>query len=171
MRTDKVAAELGITKGAFYHYFPDKLSLGYAIVDELLFPMYISNWQHLPTYNGNPVDGVIEGVERLKNMVNDENVALGCPLNNLIQEMSSIDEAFRKRLMRIVDTQIQCIRAALEVAQAQGQLRPTINTQATAYFVVAGIEGCYAIGKSKQSALVFSESMSQLIQYLHTLKT
>ena len=27
VRTDKVVADLGITKGAFYHYFPDKFGL------------------------------------------------------------------------------------------------------------------------------------------------
>lgn len=169
-RTDKVAAELGITKGAFYHYFPDKLSLGYAIVDELLFPMYVSNWQHLPAYNGNPIDGIIEGIERLKNSATDDNIAFGCPLNNLIQEMSPIDEPFRKRLMRIVDTQIQAIRAALEVAKAQELLAANANTEAIAYFVIAGIEGSYGIGKSKQSLAIFQNSMNQLIQYLHNLK-
>lgn len=34
MRADKVVIDLGITKGALYHYFASKLELGYAIVDE-----------------------------------------------------------------------------------------------------------------------------------------
>jgi AcrR family transcriptional regulator len=44
-RTDKVVAELGITKGAFYHYFPTKNDLGYAIVDEIILPNYTSIWK------------------------------------------------------------------------------------------------------------------------------
>jgi AcrR family transcriptional regulator len=36
LRTDKEIARLKITKGAFYHYFPNKSELGYAVVDEVI---------------------------------------------------------------------------------------------------------------------------------------
>ena len=44
LRTDKVIDTLGITKGAFYHYFSSKKELGYAIVDEIIAPHYISGF-------------------------------------------------------------------------------------------------------------------------------
>ena len=33
---DKIIAKTGLTKGAFFHQFPSKLDLGYALVDEVL---------------------------------------------------------------------------------------------------------------------------------------
>ena len=45
MRADKVITDLGITKGALYHYFPNKFELGYAIVDELIAPVYVNSWR------------------------------------------------------------------------------------------------------------------------------
>ena len=33
---DTILAKAGVTKGALYHYFPDKASLGYAVVEEVV---------------------------------------------------------------------------------------------------------------------------------------
>lgn len=169
-RTDKVIAELGITKGAFYHYFPDKLAMGYAIIDEILYPHYISAWTHLENYAGNPVDGVLEGIEHIRKTCNEQTVGYGCPLNNLIQEMSPLDEGFRTRLNRIVDKEIEVMAAAFAKAQEMGEMVDFIEPQALAYFVFSGLEGSFTIGKIKQSKTVFDASVNQLVQYLNSLK-
>lgn len=169
-RTDKVIAELGITKGAFYHYFPDKLSLGYTIIDEILYPQYTSAWLHLENYKGNPVDGVIEGIERIRKTCNEETVHYGCPLNNLIQEMAPLDPGFRTRLNRVVNKEIELIGAAFQQAQVAGQLSDSVEAFALATFVFAGMEGSFTVGKIKGSKAAFDASIDQLIQYLQLLK-
>lgn len=169
-RTDKVIAELGITKGAFYHYFPDKLAMGYAIIDEILYPHYTSAWTHLENYKGNPVDGVLEGIERVRNTCDEKTVGYGCPLNNLIQEMSPLDEGFRKRLNRIVEKEIELMEMAFAKAKAAGQMAAFVEPHALANFVFAGLEGSFTIGKIKQSKKDFDASVDQLVQYLNSLK-
>ncbi|MDB5014222.1 MAG: hypothetical protein JWQ25_2424, partial [Daejeonella sp.] len=62
LRTDKVIAELNITKGAFYHYFPSKNSVGYAVVDELMTPQYITNWANLVRKDVHVIDAFIEAL-------------------------------------------------------------------------------------------------------------
>jgi len=170
-RTDKVIAELGITKGAFYHYFPDKLAMGYAIIDEILYPQYISAFAHLENYSGNPVDGVVAGIERIRKTCDEKTVGYGCPLNNLIQEMSPLDEGFRKRLSRIVEKEIDLIAQAFVQAKANGQMAAHVEPQALANFVFAGLEGSFTVGKIKQSKQDFDASVDQLVQFLNTLKT
>lgn len=64
LRTDKVISELGVTKGAFYHYFPDKQSVGYAVTDEIIAPMYISNWSNLLTGNGSVLEHILAAIQR-----------------------------------------------------------------------------------------------------------
>jgi AcrR family transcriptional regulator len=169
-RTDKVILELGITKGAFYHYFPDKLSMGYAVIDEILYPMYVNSWINLHTYSGNPIDGIVKVIEQIKGYCTDENVAYGCPLNNLIQEMSPLDEGFRKRLNKIIDKEVELIAAAIVKGQIKQQIRKSFVAEDAGYFIIAGIEGSYAMGKSKNSKAVFEASINQLICYLNFLK-
>ncbi len=169
-RTDKVIAALGITKGAFYHYFPDKLAMGYAIIDEILYPDYVGAWAHLEKNVENPIGAIIQGIEQQKGHCDGENIAYGCPLNNLIQEMSPLDEGFRKRLMRIVDKQVELISAAIARAQEKKQILKSVIPKELAYFILAGIEGSWTVGKSTRSKAVFEVSLNHLIQYLKLLK-
>ncbi len=95
---DDTVAKTKLTKGAFYHQFPTKLDLGYALVDEVIRPMIIDRWiRPLDAYE-NPFDGILF---QMKVLIGDGDLAhlkLGCPLNNLVQEMSPIDQGFHKRL-------------------------------------------------------------------------
>lgn len=168
-RTDKVIAELGITKGAFYHYFADKLSLGYAVVDEILYPMYVSNWQHLDTYEGHPIDAIAQSITRLKNVCNDQTVGYGCPLNNLIQEMSPLDSVFQKKLHRVVEQQITLISSALIKGIKEEKIKDC-NPEVMAFYILASIEGSFSIAKSVRSIDMLHASFDQLIAFLNTLK-
>lgn len=169
-RTDKVIEELGITKGAFYHYFPTKLSMGYAVVDEIIYPMYVDPWRGLENSPLHTIDSIVSIIERIQTFCTDENVRYGCPLNNLIQEMSSLDEGFHQRLHRVVDAEVNLISKAVEKGQQKGEVSKEVASDDLAYFILAGIEGSYAIGKSKSSRTVFLKCMGQLVHYLKTLK-
>jgi AcrR family transcriptional regulator len=169
-RTDKVIADLGITKGAFYHYFPDKLALGYAVLDEMVAPMYIGMWQKLDNYEGNPIDGICEILEGLIGQCDEEAVKLGCPLNNLMQEMAPLDEGFRTRLNYILNTMQKHIARAIKRGQQENIILSTINAESLAFYILSSFEGGYGIAKSLQSREVFESSFRQLIQYLQTLK-
>ena len=169
-RTDKVIADLGITKGAFYHYFPDKLSLGYAIIDEIVAPQYIGQWKVLDTCQENPIDGIIGQLESLINKCEEWEIRLGCPLNNLIQEMSPLDEGFRIRLNHVINAMHRHISEAISRGQQASQVTNEVEAAPLAYYILSALEGSYGIAKSLQSRQVFESSIRQLIKYLHTLK-
>lgn len=169
-RADKVIRELGITKGALYHYFPSKFALGYSVVDEIIAPHYIREWQFLKTYEGNPADGISQALQQMIAHATPQNIRLGCPLNNLMQEMSPLDEGFRVRLQRILNGMQQLIAEALQTGQQNHQIRSEGDASQTAFFIISAIEGCYSIAKALQSKEVFEQSMRQLIGYTQLLK-
>lgn len=169
-RADKAVQPLGITKGALYHYFPDKHAIGYSVVDEILAPRYVNNWKMLASYPGHPVDGIKASINALKNHYTDDTMRLGCPLNNLIQEMSPIDEGFRKRLQHIVDTMQQDIADSLRTGQVAGTIRADIDADEVAFFILATVEGSYSMAKVKQSKSVFFSILSHLETFLDTLR-
>lgn len=169
-RTDKVITDLGITKGAFYHYFPSKTALGYAVVDEIIAPQYISTWRQLDNLEDHPIDGIIRILDDLKNSFSEEQIQLGCPLNNLIQEMAPLDEGFQMRLNQILDEMHGAIARALQRATDNIQLSVIVAPADLAHFILAALEGSFSIGKSRQSKLVFDRSIDQLIRYLRSLK-
>jgi TetR/AcrR family transcriptional regulator, transcriptional repressor for nem operon len=170
LRTDKVIAALGVTKGAFYHYFPDKQSVGYAVTDEIIAPMYIGNWSNLLTGNGSVLENLLAGIQRQTCYVTDGNVHLGCPLNNLIQEMSPLDEGFRLRLRSIVERERALIEAAIKFSMDAGELKPDVDPNSLSLFILSAIEGSYSIAKSLQRKSVFDDGVVHLKAYLLSLK-
>lgn len=170
LRADKVIVDLGITKGALYHYFPSKKEIGATIIDEVLYPMYTEFYERLDQVEGDPVPALQEHLRGHAGICNDQEAILGCPLNNLVQEMSPLDETFRLKLNKIVGKMQRSIMEALRRGQALGVLKPTFDCDTVAWFYLSSLEGSYSMAKVSKSGTVFKRSIQQLIYFLETLK-
>src|SRR3984957_6127648 len=92
---DVILATAGVTKGALYYHFDNKEALGYAVVDEVIASNLHQKWV-LPLRNAkDPIDVLARLVQ--SESLKREDVQRGCPLLNLSQEMSGLDEGFRRR--------------------------------------------------------------------------
>ena len=96
---DTILAATNVTKGALYYHFESKEALGYAIVEEIIANLTRDKWLRPLQAGKEPIDTLIGIVQRTS--IRPEDVQGGCPLVNLAQEMSPVDEQFRKRLERI----------------------------------------------------------------------
>src|SRR4030095_12733229 len=96
----QIVERANITKGGLFHHFESKQDLGYAIVDELLGGNIQEFWVNPLARATDPVPAILkirrEEIEECS--CKPAMLRLGCPLNNLAQEMSSIDEGFRARI-------------------------------------------------------------------------
>src|SRR5215469_4461816 len=95
---DTILAAANVTKGALYHHFESKEALGHAIVDEVVATFLRNRWL-LPLQRSegrDPIDALIDIVQAIPSRPRD--LKGGCPLVNLAQEMSQLDEQFRQRL-------------------------------------------------------------------------
>jgi AcrR family transcriptional regulator len=170
LRTDKVIEELTITKGAFYHYFSDKQSVGYAVVDEIIGPQQIEIWQSGLEKTTNALDAICNVIQSLMRCTCKGEVSLGCPLNNLSQEMSYIDEGFRSRFEQIIQTQIGLISNKLNEDKI-GHKLDEAEFEPFARFILSSIEGSYSIAKILKDKNGFDQNMIQLQNYIQRFKT
>src|SRR5260370_20337851 len=97
---DAVLARAGVTKGALYHHFDNKEALGYAVVDEVIASTVHQKWVQPLRNAKNPID-VLIGIVQSEPMKR-EDVKRSCPLLNLSQEMSGIDERCRRRTAKLL---------------------------------------------------------------------
>ncbi len=171
MRLDEVLAATSLTKGALYHHFPNKQALGYAVVDEVILPTVQAMWIQPLRGADDPLQAVIDVIEQMPDNKPPEMIQYGCPLNNLAQEMSPLDEGFRQRIDHVFGEWHGATRIALEKAQQQGQIRADCDCEEIATFVMAALEGCIGLAKSAQSKDRLKVCNRGLIQFVLSLKT
>ena len=166
---DSILADAGVTKGALYHHFANKLELGYAVVDEVVRPWMQETWRPIEQA-ANPIDAAIATIrERLKQRT-DMALTIGCPFNNLTQEMSGVDEGFRRRLSAILHDWRESTAGALRRGQANGSVCADIDARDAAAFVISSIEGCVGMAKASQSREFLEAGFHGLIEYLEHLR-
>lgn len=165
---DKIIKNTNVTKGAFFHYFRTKNDLGYAIVDETLREIIQERWiRPLAAYK-NPLQGILKRFKRLIDEWADENVPLGCPLNNLTQEMSAVDPIFREKLQAVMLMWIEETEKYLKKAQADGYLKQSVNTRALAEFIVTTQEAAFAMTKTMNDRRMLASIYNSLKVYLES---
>lgn len=161
----------GVTKGALYHHFSSKLKLGYTVVDEIISHKLDEDWLTPMQRTGHPINILIEVIQQAGQKMTREEIQLGCPLNNLAQEMSPIDPGFRQRIDLLYRQWHQGIERLLIDGQQSGAVRSTVNPADTALFILASIEGCLGIAKNSQSIDELKRCAEGLFGYLETLRS
>ncbi|MGD8331843.1 MAG: TetR/AcrR family transcriptional regulator [Acidobacteriota bacterium] len=167
---DSILERAGVTKGALYHHFPNKLALGYAIVEELI-------GDFMAELLLEPLQGTDDPITALQQSGMDilagrcaEVCSFGCPLNNLTQEMSGEDEGFRERVQAVHERLQRGIAAALRRGQEAGKVRAGIDPDDVALYFLATWSGMMGVAKGSQD----EELMRRLIltgnDYLETLR-
>lgn len=167
---DDIVKKTSMTKGAFYHHFPTKLDLGYALVDEVIAPLTVTRWTAPLEEYDNPLEGILKQMRNNIGKAEPKDLKLGCPLNNLVQEMSPLDEGFRKRLDKALNLWIDETDKHLQRAKKNGYLKKDINTRHVAQFVVMAHEGFYGMLKGMQDAKTFEALYNSLEIYFDSLQ-
>ncbi len=163
-----ILAKTKLTKGALYHHFPAKQDLGLAVVDEVI-QKRLEEWMFLPLRGSDDPIAALRAILSNRALRTPEAIALGCPLNNLMQEMSSLNEEFKLHLSAVLKAWQEAVFQALKRAQKLGQLRKEVDCRAVALFIVSAYEGCVSIAKNQQSPKEFRLCIEQLDGYVEGL--
>lgn len=167
---NQILKSAGVTKGALYHYFSGKKALGYSVLDELIKGYVLQSWLRPLEEASDPIEGLKRLINEAGKNISDEDVFLGCPLNNLCLEMSPIDDGFRQRVNHVYELWQAGFAGALRAGQTKGTV--TLNVDATdcATFIVASLAGCRSLAKNAQSREILNACGANLIRYLETLR-
>jgi AcrR family transcriptional regulator len=167
----RIVDAAGVTKGALFHHFPGKEALGYAVADELIAPLLVQRWLEPLEGARDPIGALQQTFRRfIREDIDSGHWAYGCPLNNLAQEMSPLDEGFRSRVDAMYDRWRASIAAALRAGAAAGSVRADVPPDDAAALVVAAQMGIWGTGKSSQDERLMVQAGQAICSYLETLR-
>lgn len=161
----------GTTKGALFHHFAGKQELGYAVVDELIQPLLRVRWLDPLVNATNPI-AILKRAFRqfVKEDIESGFFVQGCPLNNLAQEMSPLDEGFRQRIDSCYAAWRGSFATALAAGVKAGKVRKDIVPRNVAALVVCAQMGIWGTAKSSQSSALMVQATEALCEYLDNLR-
>jgi AcrR family transcriptional regulator len=163
--------EAGITKGALFHHFAGKQELGYAVVDELIGPLLLQRWLDPLADTTDPILELKRSFRRyVKQDIESGSYVQGCPLNNLAQEMSPLDEGFRKRIDELYATWRKRVAAAIAAGIEARTVKKDVSPTRAAALVVAAQMGIWGTAKSSRSKELMVRAAEALCDYLDELK-
>ncbi|MDP2359210.1 MAG: TetR family transcriptional regulator C-terminal domain-containing protein [bacterium] len=167
---EAILAETGVTKGALYHHFRNKHELGLAVLHEVFREDMLRDWREALGEGDHPVEAILALLERQQRGASACSVECGCPLNNLAQEMASVDEPFRVAIEEIMSTWRGLIASALERGQRAGMVRPGADAAGEAVFITSLIEGAAGAAKTARDPDLLRQATTVLASHLESLR-
>jgi TetR/AcrR family transcriptional regulator, transcriptional repressor for nem operon len=161
----------GTTKGALFHHFDSKHDLGYAVLDDVIGPLLLARWLDPLTDASDPIAAIQQAFRRyVESDISSGHWLQGCPLNNMAQEMSPLDDGFHQRIDALYDTWRERYAGALERAIAAGTVRPNISPPDVAALIVAAQMGIWGSGKSSRNTSVMRQATQGVCDYLDSMR-
>lgn len=171
---DRILANTNVTKGALYHHFPSKHALGLAVVDNVIADMVQECRIDPLSRNDDPLAAILGAAKAEVDTLTEEEMSRGCPLNNLVQEMSPLDPQFREHLLAILNRWHNAIADALKRGQASGHVRTDVKPEDVAWFVVIVYTGtvsfCRLMDPERLHAALHQAVFSQIQLYAQSLR-
>ena len=141
----------GLSKGAFYHFFPSKEDLGLAVVARQS-DMIFAHWSK--TLNNDAISAP-ERLELLLGAIGRRVAAghfsFGCPLGTMAQEMASLSDPLRQALMdamiRLEGLLAECIKGG----QDRNEITQILPADELARCLWSSLQGALLMAKAKQS--------------------
>src|SRR5256714_14942906 len=139
---NRIVDDAGATKGALFHHFEGKKDLGYAVVREVIHPRFKQQWSDPLANSTDPITDLKRIFRQgAKREIASGGLVHGCPLNNLAQEMSPLDEKFRQALEKIYVAWRETVAAAFARGIKAGKVRKDVSPRKVAAVIVAGPTG------------------------------
>jgi len=130
----------GVLKGSFYHHFQDKEDFGLQVVELYMQGVHAGLDACLTDLTRPPLERVRGFFEATREKYRTEGY-LGCLLGGLGQELSGVNQRFRRKIEGCLSIVAQRIAGCLEEARQRGDLSPDANARAMANLLVDCWEG------------------------------
>ena len=166
-----IMKKTNLTKGAFYHHFKNKLEIGKKVIEDILsLRIYNGFIKPLKENKSKSVSDLLVYVftERIVNFTEKEK-ALGCPANNLINEIGCSVSDFREPLRKLMDGWKDALIDVLEIGKKNNEIKKEVDSNAAATYLICSFEGARGIRKIYNDDALFNNYLLAVKEYIKSI--
>ena len=161
-----------LSKGAFYHHFKNKQDIGERVISNIIKKrIYDGMISPLKDYKQQKTTALLTDIftSRLIEFSEIEK-QLGCPANNLINEVGQTEKGYRILLREIINLWKDSIIEVLNYGKSTNQIKEDTNAEAVATFLIVSFEGVRGIRKVYDTNEILEAYTSAIQTYISNLK-
>ncbi len=166
-----IMKKTNLTKGAFYHHFKNKLEIGKKVIEDILsIRIYNGFIKPLKENRTKSTSDLLVYVftERIKNFTEKEK-ALGCPANNMINEIGCSIHDFREPLRKLMDGWKEALIDVIEIGKKNKEIKESIDRNAAATYLICSFEGARGIRKIYDDDALFNNYLEAVKEYIKNI--
>lgn len=163
----QIARRANAKPGSLYYFFPTKEDLLAATLErrkELLWPAVLQPiWEAID----DPIERVFGLLAGYRRMLQMTEFSHGCPIGNLVLELSETHPHARKLLEENFDGWIRAVEACFE--EARERLPEAVDPHGLAVFVLVTMEGAVMLARTYRSFEAYDAAIVFLRDYVERL--
>ena len=166
-----IMKKTNLTKGAFYHHFKNKLEIGKKVIEDILsIRIYNGFIKPLKENKSKSVSDLLVYVftERIANFTEKEK-ALGCPANNMINEIGCSVHDFREPLRKLMDGWKDALIDVIDLGKKNNEIKKEVDSNAAATYLICSFEGARGIRKIYNDDALFSNYLEAVKEYIRSI--
>ena len=156
-----ILLKAGVHKGSMYHFFASKKEMALAALREKVLQRFDERYSYVHTCEKGYLE---EFYIRLRD-TSVRDFKRGCPIANVVQEMSNIDEDFNVLMKSIYEVFRGNIKTILDKAIEAGELKPC-DTKKLALFITSTLEGAILSAKATGVEQDYLDVIEELIAHI-----
>jgi len=161
-----------LSKGAFYHHFKNKHEIGQRVISDIIKKrIYTGMILPLKEYkHQNTIVLLTETFTTRLTKFSETEKQLGCPANNLINEVGRTQKDYRIPLREIINLWKDSIIEVLNHGISTNEIKECTNPEAVAIFLIASFEGVRCIRKVYDTNEILETYTTAIQTYISNLK-
>lgn len=160
-----ILSNAGVHKGSMYHFFANKKEMALAAISEKISNRFFERYGKIIARENGYLEEFFNGLRD----ISQRDFKRGCPIANIVQEMSNIDEDFNAAMKSVYAQFRSNIKMIFDKAVDVEELGEC-DTDKLALFATVALEGAILAAKASGESRDYLDSVEMLIHYIESYK-
>ena len=159
----EILSKAQVHKGSMYYFFKNKKEMAMSALKEKLSERFIKRYATILQYESN----ILNELFKVLNDISLKDFKKGCPLANIVQEMSNLDVDFDAMSKGFYEDLKKCFKDILDKAILLKELK-SCDTQKLALYITVVVEGAILATKATGNEKDYLDSIECLEEYIRS---